>query len=45
MRGSGFAHKFSFELHGAKSFNFAINVVIAFNQTNVFDLGAYFDHI
>lgn len=44
MKESGFANKFRFELHGTKTFNFAIDVVVAIDQTNVFHFGAHFDH-
>lgn len=44
MKESGFANKFSFELHGPKAFNFAIDVVVAIDQTNVFHFGTDFDH-
>jgi hypothetical protein len=40
---SGFANKFCFELHGTKTFNFAIDVVVAIDQTNVFYFGTNFD--
>jgi hypothetical protein len=41
--GSDLFHKPAFELHGTEAVDFAINVVVAFNQTNVLDLGAHFD--
>jgi len=37
-------HKFGFELHRAKTFNLAVDVVVALNQANVFDFRPYFDH-
>ena len=44
MRRLHLAHKFRFELDGAKTLHFAIDVVIAFNQANVFHFGAHLDH-
>ncbi len=41
---SGFFNELGFQLHRAKSFNLAIDVVIAFDQTDIFDLGADLDH-
>jgi hypothetical protein len=39
---SNFFHKLGFKLHGAKAVNLAIDVVVAFDQADVFDFGAHF---
>ncbi len=39
---SGFANKLRLEFHCAYAINFAVDIVIAINQANVFNLGANF---
>ncbi len=41
---SGFFDEFCFELHRSKAFDFAVDVVITVDQTDVLDLGADLDH-
>ena len=43
MRASGFFDEFGFQLHGAKTVDLAVDVVVAFDQADVFDLGADLD--
>ncbi len=37
-------HKLGFELHGADAVDFAVDVVVAVDEADVFDFGADFDH-
>ena len=41
---SGFTHKFRLELHGPDAVDFAVDVVVAFHQADVFDLRAHLHH-
>lgn len=43
-RVSGFPHELRLQSHGAYPLNLAVDVVIAFGQTDVLDLGTNLDH-
>lgn len=38
-------HKFGLQFHGAKTVYFAIDVVVAFNQTDILDFCAHFKRL
>ena len=41
--GSGFFDELGFELHGAYAGDFAVDVVISIDESDVFDFGSAFD--
>lgn len=41
--GSGFFDELGFELHGADAGDFAVDVVISIDESDVFDFGSAFD--